>query len=286
MEQEISIEKIRTLLLSNDEGFYTLGKTLDQSLLEGLAEEEIIKDAKICFGYYISSLETLKKYGFSNEVKFSLYFRKMLSKAFDLLKHSEKTKKIRLLSIPAQLPNNIGLLENIEVLNVKNYRKRKRTQTLYSLPDSFGDLCNLKILNLNYNSLSKLPDSFRKLTSLSSLSLNHNSFVEFPSSIKQLNSLKSLDLSYNYIKKLPDFKYLTNLEHLNLKNNDLTLLPLNLGKLTKLKVLDLSYNTLLCSPEEIMKLKNLRRLNIKKNPFSKRWAFKIKKALPNCHIIG
>ncbi|MFX1250508.1 MAG: leucine-rich repeat domain-containing protein, partial [Promethearchaeota archaeon] len=53
-------------------------------------------------------------------------------------------------------------------------------QGVHSLPESFGNLSNLKTLYLSQNELSSLPESFGRLTSLQTLSLAYNQLTSLP----------------------------------------------------------------------------------------------------------
>ena len=74
---------------------------------------------------------------------------------------------------------------------------------LKCLPDEFGNLGNLQILNLDNNQLTALPDSIGNLGNLQYLSLNNNQFRALPDSIGNLENLQRLDLYHNQLTALP-----------------------------------------------------------------------------------
>jgi Leucine-rich repeat (LRR) protein len=103
--------------------------------------------------------------------------------------------------------------------------------SLESLPESIGQLKNLKKLNLRNNKLKKLPESIGQLTKLEKLSLADNNLESLPESIGQMRITVSLDLSGNNLESLPEsIEGLTDLEELYLSGN-----PISKEALIKLK---------------------------------------------------
>ena len=114
---------------------------------------------------------------------------------------------------------------------------------LISLPESFGQLNNLRQLNLDDNRLTTLPESFGQLNNLSALSLNNNKLTALPESFVQINTLETLFLNNNRLATLPEsFSQLSKLDKLNLNNNNLTILPESFGLLSNLRQLNLDNN--------------------------------------------
>lgn len=94
-------------------------------------------------------------------------------------------------------------LYNLEVLNVCNYPNERIC--LKILPDSIGNLENLRILNLSYNDLETLPKSIGNLKNLEELNLSeNNNFSELPDSIGNLGNLHTLSLKHTYLKSFPE----------------------------------------------------------------------------------
>lgn len=161
----------------------------------------------------------------------------------------------------SKLPENIGLLEDLELIVLRN-------TNLKSLPQSFGNLKKLKYLDLSHSpSLQKLPNSLGNLRNLEHLDLSCcNSLQELPNSFGELAQLKHLDLSRSFsLKTLPNsFGGLTNLEHLNLSySQSLPELPNSFSHLTQLKRLDLSNSSSLQKlPESFANLNQLDYLDL------------------------
>ena len=95
---------------------------------------------------------------------------------------------------------------------------------LTCLPESIGDLINLKELDFSYNKLTLLPESIENLINLKYLDCSNNKLTLLPESIGNLINLKIAYLSYNKIIKLPEtIINLRNIE--NFGKNELTLTP-------------------------------------------------------------
>ena len=101
-------------------------------------------------------------------------------------------------------------------------------EQLEILPDSFGNLTELIILYLEWNSLTSLPNSFSQLTNLISLTINNNWLTNLPDDFGNINNLFFLDLGYNQLTSIPesvcDINF-SNTSYLYLFNNNLTSLP-------------------------------------------------------------
>ena len=98
-----------------------------------------------------------------------------------------------------------------------------------SLPESIGELTNLKYLYLNNNQLTSLPESIGKLTNLQTLYLEDNKLTSLPESIEK-NNIKKLFLN--------DSSYVINNIDIECKililtsiKNKITNLPCNLKKI-------------------------------------------------------
>ena len=98
--------------------------------------------------------------------------------------------------------------------------------TIYTLPQNFGDLNNLASLYLEWNRISELPESFKNLTGLMSFYINNNILSELGDSLGNLSNLYFLDLGYNELLSIPEsICNLTNLSYLWLFNNNIESLP-------------------------------------------------------------
>jgi Leucine-rich repeat (LRR) protein len=136
------------------------------------------------------------------------------------------------------------------------------------LPDSIGNLNNLKELYIYNNQLESLPDLIVSLVNLETLNLSDNKLKSLPNSIRNLNNLKGLYIYNNQLESLPDWiSSLVNLENLYLDNNNLAELPASILNLINLSTLNISNNKLKLLPDSIGNLVNLEELDISKNQF-------------------
>ncbi|WP_378188135.1 leucine-rich repeat domain-containing protein [Aquimarina sp. W85] len=87
------------------------------------------------------------------------------------------------------LPNMSSFGELI-ALNVKNNQ-------INSLPDSIGDLSNLKNLDISGNQITAIPESIGKLSNLQHLKLSFNRLTSLPENIRQLESLEVIERAGN-----------------------------------------------------------------------------------------
>src|SRR5881227_1231199 len=122
-----------------------------------------------------------------------------------------------------------------------------------SLPESIGNLSNLKVLRL-YGALDptdlsdtnrptppskikSLPGTIGKLQNLEELDLGRNRIKSIPSQIASLQKLKRLALDHNDIHELPPFVgNLKNLQELSVSGNGGIKLPMSLSNLNGLKI--------------------------------------------------
>jgi leucine-rich repeat protein SHOC2 len=135
-----------------------------------------------------------------------------------------------------------------------------------TLPESIGNLVNLKHLKLQDNKLEKIPDSLGNLSSLNKLELQDNNLNTLPESFGNLANLIVLNLYNNQMKTLPiSIGNLSMLSILELGSNRLTTLPNSIGSLHKLTKLNLWRNQLKNLPESISNLSELTSLNLGDN---------------------
>ena len=92
-----------------------------------------------------------------------------------------------------KLPESIGNLTELKGLFLSNNR-------LVSIPDRIIDLHKLEKLHLDGNELVSMPDDIGTLSALKTLYLNDNKIVDLPVSITQLQHLKVLHLANNPIE--------------------------------------------------------------------------------------
>ena len=147
------------------------------------------------------------------------------------------------------LPSEIGNLKKLEKLIIDN---GNGCQMNISLPDSIGNLSNLKVLRL-YGAIDpteigsdepippskvkSLPGTIGKLQNLEELDLGRNGLKGIPPQIASLQKLKRLALDHNDIHELPPFVgNLKNLQELSVSGNGGIKLPKSLSNLNGLKI--------------------------------------------------
>src|SRR5438874_11436368 len=148
------------------------------------------------------------------------------------------------------LPSEIGNLKKLEKLIIDNGNGCGMN---ISLPESIGNLSNLKVLRL-YGALDptdlsdtnepiprskvkSLPGTIGKLQNLEELDLGRNRITSIPSQIASLQKLKRLALDYNDIHELPPFVGdLKNLQELSVCGNGGIKLPKSLSNINGLKI--------------------------------------------------
>lgn len=117
--------------------------------------------------------------------------------------------------------------------------------SLTELPESLGQLTQLRRLDLSYNYLSFLPESLGQLTQLQRLDLFSNELLLLPESLGQLTQLQELDLRSNRLSSLPEsLGQASQLHFINLRFNQISSLPASLSQLAQLQRLDLRENPL------------------------------------------
>ncbi|KAJ8553933.1 hypothetical protein K7X08_024611 [Anisodus acutangulus] len=158
------------------------------------------------------------------------------------------------------LPEAFGKIHSLIVLNLSNNQ-------LAVIPDSIASLENLEELHLSSNLLESLPDSIGLLFSLKILDVSGNKLVTLPDSICHCRSLVELDASFNKLSYLPtNIGYeLVNLRRLALSFNKLRSLPTSVGEMKSLRLLDLHFNELHGLPLSFGNLTNLEILNLSNN---------------------
>jgi hypothetical protein len=133
----------------------------------------------------------------------------------------------------AALPAWLGHLGQLTTLRFNHCR-------IKTCPASFGKLANLRVLDLDNNSVEHLPDTLQLLPGLEEIRLTRNGF-RVPAWFGALRGLKRLALAENLYKEFPPtLLELTGLEELNLLGNHFTLLPDDVDRLTNLRVLEVS----------------------------------------------
>uniref|UniRef100_A0A0E0BWQ1 Plant intracellular Ras-group-related LRR protein 3 n=1 Tax=Oryza meridionalis TaxID=40149 RepID=A0A0E0BWQ1_9ORYZ len=158
------------------------------------------------------------------------------------------------------LPEAFGRIQGLRVLDVS------RNQ-LEVIPDAIGGLDHLEELRLASNALISLPDSIGLLLNLRILNVGSNRLRSLPDSISKCRSLIELDASYNGLAYLPtNIGYeLVNLRKLWVHMNKLRSLPSSICEMRSLYLLDAHFNELCGLPSAIGKLSSLEILNLSSN---------------------
>jgi small GTP-binding protein len=181
-----------------------------------------------------------------------------------------------------ELPDEIYTLDFIKTLDLHN-------NPLDSLNQKIGQLISLERIYLSRFIFSQLPESFANLSNLISIHLEGKNIKEFPKQLLNLKKLSYINLSNCSISNLPtelnDLSEITTLWLLNnpiteIKNidpilNNLIQLSINgtmivnfnfLDKLKKIENLSIGDSLYLKKlPQEILKLKTLKRFHIGKS---------------------
>ena len=158
-----------------------------------------------------------------------------------------------------ELPETIGQLIQLKLLNLSNNQ-------LTELPETIGQLIQLQSLDIVDNQLFRLPESLGNLVDLQSLNLFNNHLSMLPESFGQLKKLSFLTLGNNNFAKLPDWLgQLTQLQDLQLSNNQLISLPDSLGQLAQIQYLTLTNNELKSLPPSLSQLNLLTNLYLSDN---------------------
>ena len=146
-----------------------------------------------------------------------------------------------------------GLKKNSEI----NFQKNESCKKLSKF-DVNSEKIELKNSNLteincisNYKNVKELDLRWNKIKDMTPL--------------ENLKKLEVLKISFNQIENIKPLLNLTNLRELWIHNNKISDIR-GIGKLTKLEHLDVSFNPLKNGVEEISRLKNLKRLELREIP--------------------
>lgn len=158
------------------------------------------------------------------------------------------------------LPEAFGRIQGLLVLNLSN-------NLLQAIPDSIAGLHGLVELDVSGNLLETLPDSIGLLSNLKILNVSTNKLTALPDSICRCGSLVVLDASFNRLTYLPTNigLELVNLEKLMIQYNKIRSLPSSIGEMRSLSYLDAHFNELHGLPDSFVLLTNLEYLNLSSN---------------------
>ena len=181
-----------------------------------------------------------------------------------------------------QLPESIGDLANLEILNAKDNKLAALPQRIGLLdkliklnldgncitviPASLGNLAILRDLSIAKNKVREIEsDCLSNLEALVMLDLHQNCFRDF-SAVPRSSKLDTISLGYNQLTTLSNLESAPNLSVLDLHSNKLVDLPLSIMNMNSLKTLTVSNNELKDINPRIALLEELVRLNIEGNP--------------------
>ncbi|KAK4234735.1 hypothetical protein C8A03DRAFT_18414 [Achaetomium macrosporum] len=177
-------------------------------------------------------------------------------------------------------------LENLEILDLHG-------NNLSSLPNNFGSLSRLRILNISENSFEELPfdllaglpltelvarknqlhgtlfqDAVDALPTLQTLDISLNQLVHIcsPGRTVAMPALNQLCISVNRLQTLPDISGWTSLVTLAADENNINAIPEGFTKLQQLRSVDFSSNDIRIVPAEIGRMENLTNLRLSGNP--------------------
>ncbi|KAG6654954.1 plant intracellular Ras-group-related LRR protein 3-like [Carya illinoinensis] len=158
------------------------------------------------------------------------------------------------------LPEAFGKLHGLIVLNLSH-------NLLEVLPDSIARLQKLEELDVSSNLLVSLPDSIGLLLNLKVLNISGNKINSLPETISRCSSLVELDASFNNLMCLPtNIGYgVANIERLSIQLNKIRFLPASICEMRSLRYLDVHFNELRGLPHAIGRLTNLEVLNLSGN---------------------
>lgn len=197
------------------------------------------------------------------------FLRLAFSSHLELSEGFTKLSKLEILRIEAKkllLPENFGELQNLKELQISKCN-------LEYLPKTFDKLKNLETLYLEGNLHLDLKDTLKKLSKLPKLRFLRITAKELPAEIGLCTQLEKLEIynhsQYKYYRVplvLPnEIGNLLNLKYLDLEENHLTSIPKSIGNLKELRYLALNENKLRELPIEICNLENLQELYLFKN---------------------
>ncbi|UKE70542.1 hypothetical protein K8O61_05770 [Xanthomonas cerealis pv. cerealis] len=164
------------------------------------------------------------------------------------------------------LPNDLSHFTHLNKIDI-------RCAGLQLLPDSIGQIHNLRELTLINNPVKDLPHSLRNLSQLESLEIiDCKQFETLPSLLvnvgrggpQGLTGLKNLSVRGSRLTRVPDcVTYMPHLEQLDLKGTRLRMLPPGIKHLGKLQELNLERTRIQVLQPEVCELPSLKKLHLK-----------------------
>lgn len=212
--------------------------------------------SKIAEDDILSILQYLTKESKINyRVELLLFGGKNLDVFPESITKFEKLKKIDIYTTQiSSIPETIGNLKDLKILNLSRF--------INSVPSSIYDLENLETLDLYHTKTKTLPEKIGNLRKLKTISLP-NTLEELPSNIYNLKNLEYLNLLFVKVEELPEaIGGLQRLKTLVLPRG-LRKIPFSIYSLKNLEYLDLSSTNEKELSESIENLKKLKTLKIR-----------------------
>ena len=156
-----------------------------------------------------------------------------------------------------KLPKNIGRLccESI------NLAKNK----LHSLPKSFAELNQMKVLVFYENDFKEIPDVLVDFKNLRHLDFYKNQIKEIPEFVGNMENMQQLFLSFNQIEEIPDtLRNLKRLKYFYIHHNELHFLPEWITEMDSIERFGIGFNHLLNLPD-MSKMKSLKDFDCEHN---------------------
>ncbi|XXG41234.1 hypothetical protein AAC387_Pa01g1742 [Persea americana] len=153
--------------------------------------------------------------------------------------------------------------KNLRTFSLQAFHHHFLEDHVRTIPaDLFINLRHLRILNFRRNHFTELPESIGNLLQLRYLDLSQAFIKRLPKSTTRLYNLQTLILAdcIKLVQIPSDLSNLVNLRHLNLHRNHITELPGSIGNLLQLRYLDLSETFIKGLPKSTTRLYNLQTL--------------------------
>ena len=143
-------------------------------------------------------------------------------------------RKLTIVKVDGPLPESLGRAVGLTLLSLSGHYQRGSLQ----LPDSLGDLRELKVLEISRTDLESLPQSFTRLSKLEQLKAHNNRLSSLPP-IDSLVLLQYIGVSENSLTTCPPLSGLQNLRYIHLGHNRLETPPEGLLSLPSLRLMTL-----------------------------------------------
>ena len=188
-----------------------------------------------------------------------------------------------------ELLSQVHRFKNLERLSAKRFDKQK-----FELPATITELKSLKSLELCVGQMEELHTFgvISRLESLEHLDIAFYEFQAFPKAMEELKSLKEISVDLGKLSPETGSELFTRLAKLpSLKKVDCKWkgaksLPKEIGLLRNVSELDFFQNQLKDVPDTILELTQLSLLDLRANSIPSAKIKTIKKALPDCEVLG